>query len=210
MRVLRAGAAGNFLAPIQQLSANAMKSVIDIDVLGSYNTLKATLPHLIVSAKQSKQDGIPGGRIIFVSATLHYTSTPFQAHVSAAKAAVDSLSASTSIELGPYGITSNVIAPGPIAGTEGMERLSKPENLEAVARAIPLQRMGAVKDIADATVFLFGDAGSFLNGTVMVVDGGHWRMGSSGSGSGARYPEFLMSGEEITGVKGGKKVKAKL
>ena len=187
-----------------------MKSVIDIDVLGSYNTLKATLPHLLASAKQSKQDGVPAGRIIFVSATLHYTSTPLQAHVSAAKAAVDSISASASIEMGPYGITSNVIAPGPIAGTEGMERLSRPENLEAVTKIVPLQRMGAVKDIADATVFLFGDAGSFLNGTIMVVDGGHWRMGSFGSGSGAKYPAFLMSGEEITGVKGGKKVKAKL
>ena len=187
-----------------------MKSVIDIDVLGSYNTLKATLPHLLVSAKQSKQDGLPGGRIIFVSATLHYSSTPLQAHVSAAKSAVDSISASASIELGPYGITSNVIAPGPIGGTEGMERLSKPENLEAISKIIPLQRMGTVKDIADATVFLFGEAGSFLNGTVVVVDGGHWRIGSFGSGSGAKYPDFLMSGEEVTGVKGGKKVKAKL
>ena len=55
-----AGAAGNFLASITQLSTNAMKSVIDIDVLGSYNTLKATLPHLLASAAKSKQDGKPG------------------------------------------------------------------------------------------------------------------------------------------------------
>ena len=55
-----AGAAGNFLASIIQLSTNAMKSVIDIDVLGSYNTLKATLPHLLVSASRSKKDGKPG------------------------------------------------------------------------------------------------------------------------------------------------------
>lgn len=47
-----AGAAGNFLASINQLSANAFKSVIDIDVLGSYNTLKATLPYLVESAKK--------------------------------------------------------------------------------------------------------------------------------------------------------------
>ena len=51
-----AGAAGNFLAPINQLSTNAFKSVIDIDVLGSYNTLKATLPSLVESAQRSKTE----------------------------------------------------------------------------------------------------------------------------------------------------------
>lgn len=52
-----AGAAGNFLAPITQISSNAFKSVIDIDVLGSYNTLKATLPSLVESAGKNKSDG---------------------------------------------------------------------------------------------------------------------------------------------------------
>lgn len=52
-----AGAAGNFLATINQLSVNAFKSVMDIDVLGSYNTLKATLPHLLESASKYKIDG---------------------------------------------------------------------------------------------------------------------------------------------------------
>ena len=52
-----AGAAGNFLAPISQLSPNAFKSVMDIDVLGSYNTLKATLPELLKSAANTKTDG---------------------------------------------------------------------------------------------------------------------------------------------------------
>lgn len=51
-----AGAAGNFLASINQLSVNAFKSVIDIDVLGSYNTLKATLPYLVESANKHKID----------------------------------------------------------------------------------------------------------------------------------------------------------
>lgn len=59
-----------------------------------------------------------GGRIIFVSATLHYRGAPFQTHVSVAKAGIDSLSNSVAIEYGPRGITSNIIAPGPIAQTE--------------------------------------------------------------------------------------------
>lgn len=92
------GAAGNFLATVENLSANAFKSVIDIDVLGSYNTVKACLGEV----KKNK------GKILFVSAALHYTGTPFQAHVSAAKAAVDALSQVLAVELGPYGVTSNV------------------------------------------------------------------------------------------------------
>lgn len=59
-----------------------------------------------------------GGRIIFVSATLHYRGMPFQAHVAVAKAGIDSLSNSVAIEYGPRGVTSNIIAPGPIAQTE--------------------------------------------------------------------------------------------
>jgi 2,4-dienoyl-CoA reductase [(3E)-enoyl-CoA-producing], peroxisomal len=52
-----AGAAGNFLAPLMGLSTNAFKTVMDIDVMGSYNTLKATLPQLIESAKKYRADG---------------------------------------------------------------------------------------------------------------------------------------------------------
>lgn len=160
-----AGAAGNFLAPINQLSPNAFKSVIDIDVLGSYNTLKATLPHLITSATTHKPTG---GRIIFISATIHYTTMPFQTHVSVAKAGVDALSHSTAIEFGPRGVTSNVIAPGPIEGTEGMERLARKEGSEIAKKKVPLGRYGTVKEIADATIYLFSDAGNYVTGQTLV------------------------------------------
>jgi peroxisomal 2,4-dienoyl-CoA reductase len=169
-----AGAAGNFLATIDQISPNAMKSVIDIDVLGSYNTVKATLPYLVKSAAQHRTDGRTpppngtGGRIIFVSATLHYAGTPLQSHVSVAKAGVDAMAMSVAIEQGPRGVTSNVIAPGPIADTEGMERLSKKGSREKSYKAVPIGRYGTVKEIADATVYLFSDAGNFVNGETLV------------------------------------------
>ncbi|KAL8703352.1 MAG: hypothetical protein Q9201_003465 [Fulgogasparrea decipioides] len=208
-----AGAAGNFLASITQLSPNAFKSVIDIDVLGSYNTLKATLPALVASAEKHKSDGKTpcaagtGGRIIFVSVTIHYTTAPLQTHVSVAKAGVDALSASTSIEFGPHGVTSNIIAPGPIGGTEGMERLSRKEDVQKSMKNIPLGRWGTVKEVADATVYLFGDAGNFVNGSVLVVDGAAWRTGTANPGGGFQYPDFLMGGEAVSGVKGMKKSK---
>jgi 2,4-dienoyl-CoA reductase [(3E)-enoyl-CoA-producing], peroxisomal len=59
-----------------------------------------------------------GGRILFISATFHYAGSPFQTHVAVAKAGVDALSNNIALEFGPRGVTSNVIAPGPIANTE--------------------------------------------------------------------------------------------
>jgi len=203
-----AGAAGNFLAPITGLSTNAFKSVMDIDVLGSYNTLKATLPYLLRSAAQNPNDGVSessGGRIIFVSATLHYTGTPLQAHVGVAKAGVDALSASCALEFGPRGMTSNIIAPGPIAGTEGMERLVGKRVLERWKQGVPLGRYGTVKEIADATVYLFSDAGNFVNGDVLVVDGGHWRAPGVHGDDIVQYPQTVLEGMIPEGAKSGRK-----
>jgi peroxisomal 2,4-dienoyl-CoA reductase len=208
-----AGAAGNFLASIDQISPNALKSVIDIDVLGSYNTVKATLPYLVESASKHKTDGKTqppngtGGRIIFVSATLHYSGTPLQSHVSIAKAGVDAMAMSVAIEQGPRGITSNVIAPGPIADTEGIDRLSKKENRDKAYKAVPSGRYGTVKEIADATIYLFSDTGNYVNGETLVVDGGQWHMAGAGVGTGFTYPDFLLSGQTVGGVGGGKKSK---
>ena len=66
-------------------------------------------------------------------------------------------------------MTSNVITPGPIAGTEGMERLSVTDNLAASLKSVPLGRWGTVKEISDATVYLFSVVGNFLNGREVVV-----------------------------------------
>ncbi|KAF7760310.1 hypothetical protein Agabi119p4_10986 [Agaricus bisporus var. burnettii] len=154
------GAAGNFLAPISGMSENAFRTVIEIDTIGTYNTVKATLPHVRASK----------GSYIHVSATLHYRGTPYQVHVSAAKAGVDALSAVLAVEEGPHGVRSNVIAPGPIAGTEGADRLT-PKGRE-FSVTIPAGRLGDVKDVANATVFLFSGAASYITGRILPVDGG--------------------------------------
>jgi len=203
---------------MSQLSANAFKTVMDIDVMGSYNTIKAAIPHIVKSAQANKSDGITpsptgtGGRIIAISATIHYTGLPLQTHVSAAKAAVDALSVNTAIEYGPLGVTSNVIAPGPIGGTEGMDRLSKKvrEGDRNPGRGIPIGRWGTVKEIADATVFLFSDAGNYVNGETIVVDGGAWHTSAGNPGRDFAYPDFILSGDVVTGVSGTKKGDSKL
>jgi len=188
---------------------------MDIDVLGTFNTIKATIPHLLKSASQNPNpspNGLTGGRIIAISATFHYTGMPLQAHVSAAKASVDSLCASVALEYGPLGITCNVVAPGPIAGTEGMARLAGRSD-DDLARRTPVGRWGTVKDIADATIWLFSDAGNYVNGHVLVVDGATWRMGGSvgvGVDESMRYPDFLIEGKIAQNLKGGKKGSSKL
>ena len=184
-----AGAAGNFLCDFNHLSSNAFKSIVDIDLLGSFNTVKATFEQLRTNK----------GAILFVSATLHYYGVPFQIGVGAAKAGVDALSNALAVELGPLGIRSNAIAPGPIDGTEGMLRLSRSSKEETI-KNVPLQRLGTTQDIADGTVYLFSPAASYVTGDVLVVDGGNWQVSS---GVGAKdYPVTLLNA--INAPKGGK------
>lgn len=163
-----AGAAGNFICDFHHLSPNAFKSVISIDLLGSFNTVKACAEQLI------KNKGV----VVFVSATLHYYGVPFQGPVGSAKAGVDALSNNLAVELGPRGVRFNCIAPGVINGTEGFKRLvPKDARKDAVSR-IPLQRMGTTEDIADTTVFLFSPAAKYVTGTTLIVDGGMWHTGT--------------------------------
>ncbi|VVT49388.1 uncharacterized protein SAPINGB_P002246 [Magnusiomyces paraingens] len=174
-----AGAAGNFLAPFAGLSTNAFKTVVDIDLVGSYNTAKATFE----AVRKTK------GVYLFISAGLHYAGTPMQSHACAAKAGVDALSNNMAIELGPLGIRSNTICPGAIEGTEGMDRLVPKEELKEMVSKIPLGAMGKPQDIAEGTVFLLSDAAKYISGTTLVVDASQWRMGNFAAIN--SYPQVL-------------------
>ena len=158
------GAAGNFLCAAEELSPNGFGTVVDIDLKGTFNVCRASIAEL----KKSK------GSILNISATLHYLGTPYQLHVSAAKAGVDALTRNLAVEWGRYGIRVNAIAPGPIEDTEGMARLVPAEVKEKLRRKIPLGRFGRIKDIEQAAVFICSEAASFINGVVLVVDGGQW------------------------------------
>lgn len=158
------GAAGNFLCKPEELSPNGFGTVVDIDLKGTFNVCRAAFDQL----KQHR------GQILNISATLHYLGTPMQLHVSAAKAGVDALTRNLAVEWGRYGIRVNAIAPGPIGDTEGMKRLVPEPIKEKLKQRIPLGRFGLIEDIENAAVFLCSDAASYINGAVLVVDGGHW------------------------------------
>ncbi|MEE9588248.1 MAG: SDR family oxidoreductase [Hyphomicrobiaceae bacterium] len=166
IETLISGAAGNFLAPANKLSPNGFKTVVDIDLLGTFNVMKAAYPHL----------RRPGGSIINISAPQSYVPMELQVHACAAKAGVDQVTRTLALEWGPEGIRVNSISPGPIQGTEGMERLgpgaSSPEAHERLVRSVALRRMGEPEDIADAALFLASDAARYISGVVLPVDGG--------------------------------------
>ncbi|MBZ5536162.1 MAG: SDR family oxidoreductase [Acidobacteriia bacterium] len=169
--ILLCGAAGNFPAAALGMSSNGFKSVIDIDLLGTFNTCRAAYEHLRK----------PGASIVSISATHAFIPFAMQSHVCAAKAGVDMLTRTLAVEWGKAGVRVNSIAPGPIAETEGMRRLSPTEEIkQKLARSIPLQRFGSKDEIADLALFLCSDAAAYITGAVYVCDGGQSLLGSGG------------------------------
>jgi NAD(P)-dependent dehydrogenase (short-subunit alcohol dehydrogenase family) len=168
MDVLVCGAAGNFLAPAEKLSANGFKTVIDIDLLGSFNASRAAFEQL----KERK------GALIFISAGMAYMPHAFQVHVGAAKAGINMMMMNLAIEWGRYGIRVNSIVPGPIEGTEGLKRLSSSEAKQMLVDAVPMRRMGTVDDIGQTAAFLASPLATYISGCVVVCDGGSNLAGS--------------------------------
>lgn len=173
--VLVSGAAGNFPIAAAALSSNGFRTVTDIDTLGTFHVMRAAYDHLTK----------PGASIINLSAPQAWIATAMQVHVCAAKAGVDMITRTLAMEWGPEGVRVNSVSPGPIAGTEGMERLAPtPEAKARSAKSVPLQRMGTVEDVADVCLFLASDAARYVSGVVLPVDGGltagRW-LGAGGS-----------------------------
>jgi peroxisomal 2,4-dienoyl-CoA reductase len=162
-------AAGNFLSTAEGLNAKGFRTVMDIDTFGVFNTCSAAFEQLKLSER---------GVIINISATLHYAATWYQTHACAAKAAIDSLTRQLALEWGDYRIRVCGIAPGPIADTPGMLKLSGGKTgAEAEARfasTVPMGRLGTKFDIGMAAVFLCSSAGTFVSGHNLVVDGAEW------------------------------------
>ncbi len=161
--VLISGAAGNFPAPATAISPKGFRAVTDIDTLGTFHVMRASYDALTK----------PGASVINISAAQAWIAMPMQIHVCAAKAGVDMITRCLAMEWGADGIRINSVAPGPIEGTEGMDRLAPtPEAKERVGRTVPLGRMGTVDEIADMCLFLSSDAARYVSGAVIPVDGG--------------------------------------
>jgi NAD(P)-dependent dehydrogenase (short-subunit alcohol dehydrogenase family) len=172
--VLISGAAGNFPASALDMSPNAFRSVVDIDLLGTYHVLRAAYPLLRK----------PGAVVINVSAPQAFLPMELQSHVCAAKAGVDMLTRVLAMEWGPDGIRVNAVVPGPIAQTEGMARLAPTAAaLEMIRQTVPLGRLGTPSDLANACLVLASPLAGYITGAVLPVDGG-WALGGASQAMG--------------------------
>lgn len=168
--VLVSGAAGNFPARVNDMSANAVRSVIEIDLLGTFHVMQSSFAYLRK----------PGASVINISAPQAFLPMSHQAHVCSAKAGVDMVTRSLAIEWGPAGVRVNSIVPGPIQDTEGMDRLAPTPELQAgVTRSVPLGRQGTVDDIAMAAGMLSAEQSSYISGAILPVDGAWSQSGAT-------------------------------
>ncbi len=157
-------AAGNFLCPIEKMSENAFQSVLRIVTMGTFLWSKAAIPQM----KAAKH-----GRIVNIGTTYSWGHAAYVAHSGAAKAAVLNLTRTMAVEWGRYGVTANLIAPGPVAETEGVRRLMPDERLkQKLLGMVPTPRMAEGWEIAAMALYLISPLGGFINGAAIPVDGG--------------------------------------
>ncbi|MBL7249916.1 SDR family oxidoreductase [Alloalcanivorax sp. C16-2] len=161
--VLISGAAGNFLAGALEMSCNAFKTVIDIDLLGTFNVLRCG--HAFLRK--------PGASVLNISAPQAFNPTRYQVHACAAKAGVDMVTRVLAMEWGGHGIRINSLVPGPIGDTEGIRRLAPNEAaLARMRETVPLRRLGSLAEVANMAMTLCSPLAGFVTGAVLTVDGG--------------------------------------
>lgn len=161
------GAAGNFLAPAEQISPNGFKAVVDIDLLGAFNCARAGFDQL----RRTR------GSLLFVSGGQAQAAYALQAHVAAAKAGVDQMMRSLAVEWGRHGIRVNSILPGPVKDTEGMRRLAGSANFSDWQDSVPLGRFAEQEEIGTIAAVLLSPLASYVTGALVPVDGGLDAMG---------------------------------
>nr|BFE75095.1 SDR family oxidoreductase [Actinoplanes digitatis] len=166
------------LGPVAVLIPNATgpQPLIDaIDVTWQDHLDQLTFfvksPTLLMRAVAPGMRARGGGRIIQIGSDAFERAAPGMSAYNAAKGAQISLTRTWARELGPWGITVNLVAPGWIP----VERHAQvpPRYLEEYRRAVPLGRMGTPAEIADVVAFLASDGARFITGERITVNGGH-------------------------------------
>jgi NAD(P)-dependent dehydrogenase (short-subunit alcohol dehydrogenase family) len=171
--VLLNNAAGNFISPTERLSANAFDTVIDIVLKGSKNCTLAFGKHWI----DSKQEA---ATVLNIVTTYAFTGSAYVVPSATAKAGVLAMTRSLAVEWAKYGIRTNAIAPGPFPTKGAWDRLLPGDLKEKfdLSKKVPLKRVGDHQELANLAAYLVSDFSAYINGEVVVIDGGEWLKGA--------------------------------
>ena len=171
--VLLNNAAGNFISPTERLSANAFDTVIDIVLKGSKNCTLAFGKHWIDTKQTS-------ATILNIVTTYAFTGSAYVVPSATAKAGVLAMTRSLAVEWAKYGIRSNAIAPGPFPTKGAWDRLLPGDLAEKfdMSKKVPLKRVGDHQELANLAAYLVSDFSAYINGEVVVIDGGEWLKGA--------------------------------
>jgi NAD(P)-dependent dehydrogenase (short-subunit alcohol dehydrogenase family) len=165
--VLINNAAGNFLAPTEDLSPGGFNAVVQTVLYGSFYATLAAGRRMIEQGR--------GGSVLSIATTYAWTGSAFVVPSAAAKAGVLAMTRSLAVEWAEYGIRCNAIAPGPFPTEGAWSALMPTPEVEAQAKArIPVGRFGDPEELANLAAFLVSDAAPFINGECVVIDGGEW------------------------------------
>ncbi len=173
VNVLLNNAAGNFISPTERLSANAFDTVIDIVLKGSKNCTLAFGKHWIDSKQESST-------ILNIVTTYAFTGSAYVVPSATAKAGVLAMTRSLAVEWAKYGIRSNAIAPGPFPTKGAWDRLLPGDLADKfdMSKKVPLKRVGDHQELANLAAYLVSDFSAYINGEVVVIDGGEWLQGA--------------------------------
>jgi NAD(P)-dependent dehydrogenase (short-subunit alcohol dehydrogenase family) len=169
--VLVNNAAGNFASPTERLSTRAVDAVLGIVLHGTFYCTLALGKKWIAEKR--------GGTMLNMLATYSWTGSAYVAPSAAAKAGVMALTQSLAVEWAKYGIRMNGIAPGPFPTPGAQQGLTLGGDFSKfVVDRNPLKRVGQLSELADLATYLISDYSAYINGEVIVIDGGEWIAGA--------------------------------